>query len=111
VEDGWLRSGDAGFLDTQGISQIIDRAKTSRAWPTAANFSAQVLENKLKSHPTSRSRLHRPGPALRGRDSGHRSHGRGNLGRSAGGAYTSYTDLSQKPSLRLVGGCGWKSSE
>ncbi|MGE4291469.1 MAG: AMP-binding protein [Desulfovibrio sp.] len=51
VEDGWLRSGDAGHFDAQGRLVVIDRLKDVMRLAGGTRFSPQFLENKLKFSP------------------------------------------------------------
>jgi long-chain acyl-CoA synthetase len=49
--DGWVRTGDAGFLDSRGHLRIIDRAKDVGRLNSGALFSPKYLENRLKFYP------------------------------------------------------------
>ena len=49
--DGWLRTGDAGFVDPRGHLVIIDRAKDVGKLSDGSPFAPQFLENKLKFSP------------------------------------------------------------
>ncbi len=49
--DGWVRSGDAGFLEPSGHLKIIDRAKDVGRLSTGTLFAPKYLENKLKFFP------------------------------------------------------------
>lgn len=49
--DGWLRSGDAGYLDEHGHLVVIDRLSDVMHNRAGAMFSPQFLENKLKFSP------------------------------------------------------------
>ncbi|MCM5682078.1 AMP-binding protein [Schlegelella sp. S2-27] len=55
TDDGWYRSGDAGFLDANGHLKIIDRAKDVGRLHGGANdgamFAPKYVENKLKFFP------------------------------------------------------------
>jgi long-chain acyl-CoA synthetase len=51
TEDGWLRTGDAGFIDNQGHLAIIDRAKDVSRLYDGTSFAPQFIENKLKFSP------------------------------------------------------------
>jgi long-chain acyl-CoA synthetase len=100
VEDGWLHSGDAGVLDQDGHLRIIDRAKDVGRLAAGGLFAPKYLENKLKFSPYIREAV-----CL--------GHGRpwvaalinidlaavGNWAERRRLAYTSYTDLSQKPEV------------
>jgi long-chain acyl-CoA synthetase len=49
--DGWLRTGDAGFVDPRGHLVIIDRVKDVGKLSDGSAFAPQFLENKLKFSP------------------------------------------------------------
>jgi long-chain acyl-CoA synthetase len=49
--DGWLRTGDAGFVDPRGHLVIIDRAKDVGKLACGEAFAPQFIENKLKFSP------------------------------------------------------------
>ena len=49
--DGFVRSGDAGFFDTDGHLKIIDRAKDVGKMQDGALFPPKYVENKLKFYP------------------------------------------------------------
>lgn len=51
TDDGWYRTGDAGFLDPRGHLAIIDRAKDVGALVDGTPFAPQYVENKLKFSP------------------------------------------------------------
>ena len=100
VEDGWLHSGDAGFLDARGHLKIIDRAKDVTRLDDGTIFPPKYLENKLKFSPYVKEAVcvgqDRPFvTALLNIDLS----SVGNWAERRGIAYTSYTDLSQKPEV------------
>jgi len=51
TEDGWVHTGDAGFVDDQGHIRIIDRAKDVGKFNDGTMFAPKFLENKLKFYP------------------------------------------------------------
>ena len=51
VDDGWLRTGDAGYLDARGRLVVIDRIKDIATTRAGDRFSPQYIENKLKFSP------------------------------------------------------------
>ncbi|MGI9416695.1 MAG: long-chain fatty acid--CoA ligase, partial [Geminicoccaceae bacterium] len=51
TEDGWVHSGDAGFLDDTGHLKIIDRAKDVGRIKNGSLFPPKYIENKLKFYP------------------------------------------------------------
>jgi long-chain acyl-CoA synthetase len=50
--DGWVHTGDAGFLDREGHLRIIDRAKDVGKLKNGTLFAPKYIENKLKFFPT-----------------------------------------------------------
>jgi long-chain acyl-CoA synthetase len=51
MEDGWLRSGDAGYMTKRGHLKIIDRAKDVSKLNDGTMFAPKYIENKLKFSP------------------------------------------------------------
>jgi long-chain acyl-CoA synthetase len=49
--DGYVKTGDAGFFDTDGQLKIIDRAKDVGKLNTGALFAPKYIENALKFFP------------------------------------------------------------
>ena len=47
-EDGWVRSGDAGYILPNGHLKIIDRAKDVGKLKDGSLFAPKYIENKLK---------------------------------------------------------------
>jgi long-chain acyl-CoA synthetase len=100
IEDGWVHSGDAGFLDDAGHLKIIDRARDVSRLADDTMFAPKYLENKLKFSPYVKEAVcigqGRPYvTALVNIDLA----AVGNWAERGGVAYTSYTDLSQKPEV------------
>ncbi|MGH7321989.1 MAG: AMP-binding protein [Candidatus Rokuibacteriota bacterium] len=100
LEDGWVRSGDAGFLDAEGHLKIVDRAKDVSRLADGTLFAPKYLENKLKFSPFIKEAVcvgqDRPYvTALINIDLG----AVGNWAERRNLAYTSYTDLSQRPEV------------
>ncbi len=54
TKDGWVRSGDAGFINEQGHLKIIDRAKDVGKLKDGTLFPPKYIENKLKFFPNVR---------------------------------------------------------
>jgi long-chain acyl-CoA synthetase len=100
IEDGWVHSGDAGVIDKDGHLKIIDRAKDLGRLADGTIFAPKYLENKLKFSPYVKEAVCV-------------GHGRqfvaalinidlqsvGSWAERRNIAYTSYTDLSQKPAV------------
>jgi long-chain acyl-CoA synthetase len=100
LEDGWLRSGDAGYLDAGGHLKIIDRARDVSRLADGTMFAPKYLENKLKFSPYVKEAVcvgqERPYvTALVNIDLA----AVGNWAERRDITYTSYTDLSQKPEV------------
>ncbi len=51
MEDGWVHTGDAGFIDHDGHLKIIDRAKDVSRLADGTLFPPKFIENKLKFSP------------------------------------------------------------
>jgi long-chain acyl-CoA synthetase len=95
--EGWVRSGDAGFIDPAGHLTIIDRARDVSRLADGTIFAPKYLENKLKFSPYVKEAvcLGQARPfvaALINIDLA----AVGNWAERRGVAYTSYADLSQK---------------
>jgi long-chain acyl-CoA synthetase len=100
LSDGWLHSGDAGYFDEDGHLIVIDRAKDVMTLHDGTKFSPQFIENKLKFSPYVKEAVVFGGDwpfvtAMINIDFA-------NVGKWAENeqiAYTTYTDLAQKPSV------------
>src|SRR5262249_23147019 len=100
VEDSWVQSGDAGVIDTSGHLKIIDRARDVGRLADGTLFAPKYLENKLKFSPYVKEAVcvghERPFvAALLNIDLG----SVGSWAERRNIAYTSYTDLAQKPDV------------
>ena len=100
LEEGWVHSGDAGYLTSHGHLKIIDRAKDVSRLNDGTLFAPKYIENKLKFSPFIKEAV---------------AHGQamdyvtafididygavGNWAERRHIAYTSYTDLAQKPEV------------
>jgi long-chain acyl-CoA synthetase len=51
LRDGWLATGDAGYVDGKGHLVVIDRMKDLAVTSNGDRFSPQYIENKLKFSP------------------------------------------------------------
>ncbi len=51
TEDGWVHTGDAGFIAENGHLKIIDRAKDVGKLTDGSLFAPKYIENKLKFFP------------------------------------------------------------
>ena len=51
TEDGWVHTGDAGFISDNGHLKIIDRAKDVGKLNDGTLFAPKYIENKLKFFP------------------------------------------------------------
>jgi long-chain acyl-CoA synthetase len=105
LEDGWLRTGDAGTLDSQGHLVIIDRLQDVLTLHDGSRFSAALIENKLKFSPHVREAVvigeGRPHVvALIQIDMGNV----GNWAETNQLAFTTFKDLSRKPEVSALVG-------
>ena len=53
TDDGYVKTGDAGFFDADGQLKIIDRAKDVGRLRSGQMFAPKYIENKLQFFPTS----------------------------------------------------------
>jgi long-chain acyl-CoA synthetase len=98
--DGYVLSGDAGYITKQGHLKIIDRAKDVSKLNDGTLFAPKYIENKLKFSPFVKEAVaHGQGKdfvtAFIDIDYG----AVGNWAERRHIAYTSYTDLAQKPEV------------
>ena len=100
IRDGWLYSGDAAFFDQSGQLVVIDRAKDVTSLANGTKFAPQFIENKLKFSPYIKEAVaigqDRPYVAAM------INIDMENVGKWAERrqvAYTTYTDLAQKPEV------------
>ncbi|MEW6725428.1 MAG: long-chain fatty acid--CoA ligase [Bacillota bacterium] len=104
LKDGWLHSGDAGYLDEDGHLVVIDRIKDVMKLADGTIFSPQFIENKLKFSPFVKEAV------VIGRDRPYVvamiNIDMANVGKWAERkqiAYTTYVDLATKPEvLQLI---------
>ncbi len=98
--DGWLHSGDAGYFDEDGHLIVIDRAKDVMTLHDGTKFSPQFIENKLKFSPYVKEAVVFGGDwpfvtAIINID----MENTGKWAENNHIAYTTYTDLAQKPEV------------
>ncbi len=98
IQDGWFRSGDAAFFDQNDHLVVIDRAQDVTLLADGTKFAPQFIENKLKFSPYIKEVV------AFGQDRPHVAAmvniDMENVGKWAERnqvAYTTYTDLAQKP--------------
>ena len=100
TEDGWIRSGDAGLIDSDGHLRIVDRAKDVGALNDGTMFAPKYIENKLKFSPYIREAV-----AYGDRRDVVTAfinidlEAVGNWAERRSLAYTSYTDLAARPEV------------
>jgi long-chain acyl-CoA synthetase len=100
IRDGWLHSGDAAMFDPDGHLIVIDRAKDVTSLADGTKFAPQYIENKLKFSPYIKEAV------AVGQDRAYVAAmvniDMENVGKWAERqqiAYTTYTDLAQKPQV------------
>jgi long-chain acyl-CoA synthetase len=106
-ENGYFRTGDAGFFDADGHLKIIDRAKDVGHLVSGAVFAPNYIENKLKFFPFIKEAVafgneRQMVCAFVNIDLG----AVGNWSERRGLAYSGYTDLAGKPEVyQLIQEC------
>ena len=50
LEDGWLKTGDLGYVDEDGFVFLTGRKKNLIITPNGENISPEEIENKLSNH-------------------------------------------------------------
>ena len=105
--DGWVHTGDAGFLDGDGHLKIIDRAKDVGKLTDGTLFAPKYLENKLKFFPfVSEAVTFGDGRDYVAGFINIDLEAVGNWAERRGLAYTGYTDLAGRPEvLDLIHDC------
>ena len=103
LDDGWLRTGDAGVVDAAGHLVVIDRLQDVLRLTDGSRFSAALIENKLKFSPYVREAVvigeSRPHVvALVQIDMGTV----GNWAEANRLPFTTFKDLSQKPEVSAL---------
>jgi long-chain acyl-CoA synthetase len=98
--DGWISSGDAGYIDEAGHLRIIDRAKDVGRLQDGTLFAPKYLENKLKFSPYILEAVaHGHGRPFATAFINIDLEAVGNWAERHGLAYTSYTDLAARPEV------------
>jgi long-chain acyl-CoA synthetase len=100
LAEGWLHSGDAGFLTEDGHLVVIDRIKDVMQLADGTQYSPQFIENRLKFSPYIKEAV------VVGKSRPYLTSmlciDMGVVGKWAEGRkipYTTYTDLSSKPEV------------
>jgi long-chain acyl-CoA synthetase len=100
LKDGWLYTGDAGFIDKDKHLVVIDRAKDVSTLANGTIFAPQFIETKLKYSPYIKEVV------TLGQDKDYvaamvniHAESVGRWAEKRGINYTSYTDLAQKPQV------------
>ena len=105
--DGWVHTGDAGFMDDEGHLHIIDRSKDVGKMTDGTMFAPKFIENKLKFFP------HIKEAVTFGNDRNYVAafinidlESVGNWAERRNLAYMGYTDLAgQEPVYKLISEC------
>ncbi len=106
LTDGWLHTGDAGYLEDDGQLVVLGRVSELQYTASGERFIPTYIENRIKFSPYVRD------VAIVGAGRGYLAalvcidiEAAGHWAQVAGVGYTSYADLSQKPELlRLIQG-------
>ena len=105
--DGWLHTGDAGYLDERGHLVVIDRQKDVLTTADGTRFSSAFIENKLKFSPYVEEAVTFAPPEAAGGQTDHPGQGMtaiitidplttGSWAEHERLSYTTYTDLAAK---------------
>ncbi len=100
LKDGWLYSGDTGFIDEDGHLVVFDRSKDIMILSDGRKFSPQFLEARLKFSPYLRDALivgHQRPYVVAILCIDYNTVGK--WAEDNGINYTSYTELSQHPEI------------
>jgi long-chain acyl-CoA synthetase len=102
--DGWLHTGDAGYLDDDDHLVVIDRAKDVMQARDGTRFSPAFVENKLKFSPYVEEAVVFGGERSEFLSALITIDGAtvGTWAEAEHLSYTTYTDLSQKPQVRQL---------
>lgn len=98
--DGWLHTGDVGFIDEAGHVHITDRKKDLMITTGGKNIAPSLIENKLKSSPLIKEAI-----AIGDRRSyvtaliGIERDAVGDWAMRRGIAFTTYRDLTERPEV------------
>ena len=98
--EGWLHTGDAGFLEDNGHLVVIDRAKDVLSAPDGTRYSSAFIENKLKFSPYVEEAVALPAGATMTALITLDPTTTGAWAESARLAYTTYQDLATKAEVR-----------
>jgi long-chain acyl-CoA synthetase len=100
LDNGWVHSEDAGFIDKDGHLKIIDRVKDVSTLADGTIYAPKYIENKLKFCPYIKEAV------AVGQDKSYvvvliniDPGAVGNWAERRSLAYTSYTDIAQKPEV------------
>ncbi len=101
LENGWVHSGDAGFFDKDGHLKIIDRARDVGRLSDGHDLRAQVPREQAQvlARTSRRRSAWATSAAFVGALINIDLASVGNWAERRGLAYTSYTDLAQKPEV------------
>jgi long-chain acyl-CoA synthetase len=101
MADGWVRTGDAGFVDKRGHLVFLDRLSDLSALSSGARYAPQYIEGRLRFSPYVKDAM-----VLGGENRGYLSviviidfENVGKWAEERRINYTTFVDLSQKPEV------------